>query len=193
MMSPGNDLEIQFLGETDFGSVVAVESNSLEDVPEITFELLVSLLGNRVAVAGGAIAAGTHRGIVHGAEEGELLRRRSGGKIFREKIVALLVDIGKPIEKVFALAASGPFGEDDVNKFIDTRGFGAGCVRGGNDLIDHGDDGVVLMSVQSAERVSGSGVRSLQKCEEIRCKRRQNATGQEQFQSITPLHGSSLG
>src|SRR5712692_10773739 len=100
MMSPGNDLEIQFPGETDFGSVVAVESNSLEDVPEITFELLVPLLRDSVAVAGGAIAAGTHRGIVHGAEEGELLRGRSGGKIFHEKIVALLVDVGEAVEKV---------------------------------------------------------------------------------------------
>src|SRR5207245_9617007 len=141
---PWNDLWIQCLGETDFVSVVAVESNSLEDLPEITFELLVSLLGNSVAVAGGAIAAGTHRGIVHGAEEGELLRGRSGGKIFREKIVALLVDIGEPIEKVFALATGGPFGEDNVNKLIDARGFGVGCVRGGDDLIVPRVDGVVL-------------------------------------------------
>src|SRR5260370_41206 len=191
MMSPGNDLEIQFLGETDFGSVVAVESNSLEDLPEITFELLVSLLGDSVAVARGAIAA--HRGIVHGAEKGELLRGRSGGKIFREKIVALLVDVGEAVEKVFALAAGSPFGEDDVNKFIDARGFGAGCVRGGNDLIDHGDDGVVLMSVQSAERGSGSGGRSPEKSEEIRGKSRGNATGQEQFERITPWHVASRG
>src|SRR5260370_27204188 len=105
MMSPGNDLEIQFLGETDFGSVVAVESNSLEDLPEITFELLVSLLGDSVAVARGAIAAGTHRGIVHGAGEGELPGGRSGGKNLCEKIVAFLFSRCQAASKVFRLPA----------------------------------------------------------------------------------------
>ena len=67
MEGAGDDLQLQLLAESDFRSVVTVQSDALENVPEITSELHVSLLGHGVAVTRAAIAPSGHRGIVHGA------------------------------------------------------------------------------------------------------------------------------
>ena len=58
MKGTGDDLLIQFLAETDFRSVVAVESDALENVPETISELHISLFGHGVAMMPAANAAG---------------------------------------------------------------------------------------------------------------------------------------
>src|SRR5580704_17306610 len=88
MERAGNDLHLQFLGEADFGSVVAVKGDASKDGEEIALKLLVAILGNGVAVMPRANARwGT--GFVQGAKQSALLRRRSVNEVFAEKIVAL--------------------------------------------------------------------------------------------------------
>src|SRR5206468_1353320 len=54
------------------------------------------------------------------------------------------------LAEIAALFIGGPYGEDDVDEFVDAGSFGAGRIGGRNDLIDHGDDGIVLVRIQSA-------------------------------------------
>ena len=121
-----------------------------------------------------------------------MLGGRSVHEILSEEVVSLFVHSGETVEKIHAFFGVGPFCEDDVNEFIDARTLGAGSIRCGNDLIDHRDNRVVLMRVERAQRVSGCGVRSLEKSKKIRGQCRQNTASHEQPQRFTPLHNSSL-
>jgi len=102
-----------------------------------------------------------------------LLCRRGVGKIFGEKFVAFFVDVGEDIEEILALVLVSTLGEDDVDEFVDASGFCARGVRFRNDLIDHSDDGGVLMGIEGAERVALWRMRTAEKCEEIGAERRQ--------------------
>ena len=57
----------------------------------------------------------------------------------------------RSIEEVAALLVVSPFGEDDVNEFVDAGGLCAGSVGGRNDLVDHGNNGLVLVRIEGAE------------------------------------------
>src|SRR5260370_34410024 len=130
-------------------------------------------------------------GFVEGAEQSVLLCRRSIDEIPSEKFVALLVDAREAGEKIPAFIVEGPFGEDDVYEFIDASTFGAGRVGRRNDLIDHRDDGVILVRVERAQRLSRGRVRALEKRKTIRLQSGQNAAGHQQSQRFTPMHKPS--
>src|SRR6267143_5704690 len=153
VLGTGNNLECEFLGKTNFGSVITVKGDVFEDGKEIAFELLVAAFLFVVAArrADGRFERG---GFIQGAKKHELLRRRGVGKILGEELVAFLVDAGKAIEKVLALRIVGPFGENDVDKFVDAGALRAGGVRFRKDLIDHGDNSRVLVRIEGAERVA---------------------------------------
>src|SRR5437868_10955144 len=121
----GNHFEMLFLGEADFGGVVAVDGQALEDIPEGTLQLLVATFGDGIAVvrAGGAVSC--HRFVVYGVKQGRLLLDRSFVEGFAEKLGALFVDGGETIEKGLAFVLVGPIGEDHVDKFVDQRALGS--------------------------------------------------------------------
>src|SRR2546426_10579832 len=96
-----------------------------------------------------------------------MLVRSGGREVFAEERVALLFDIGKAAQEIAALFVVGPFREDDVNEFVDARFLGAGRPGRGNNLIDHGDDRIVLMSIESAQRVARSRVGIMEKAKKI--------------------------
>src|SRR5260370_8566423 len=166
MVGARNNFQFQFLCEADLGGVVAVERDAFKDSKEIASKLPVPVLRNGISVTPPPSAL-CGDGFVHGAEKSELLRRRSANEIPSEKFVALFVDAGETIEKILALIVDGPFRKNDVDKFIDARSLGAGRVRFRNDLINHGDDRVILMSVQRAQRVSRASVRSMQQLQKF--------------------------
>src|SRR5882724_2002692 len=141
MLRARNNLHFQFLGKSNFRGVVTVDGDALENFPEVAFKLGVRF-GNGVAVLGADGTIG-HSGIVDSAKLHELLLGGGVGKILAVERLTLLVNAGDSVEKARAFLRSGPFRQDDVDKFIDARALGAGSVGGGNDLIDHGDDGVV--------------------------------------------------
>ena len=157
MLRTGNDLELQFLSESDFGSVITVEGNVLEDGEEAALQLCIPLVRRIGRVTRPAAALGGD-GVVHGEQKGQLLRRGRHDEILSKKLVASLVNIGETGEKILAVVGSGPFAEDDVDEFIDARRSGTGRIRGRNNVIDHRDDHVVLIGTQGAQRVSGSGM-----------------------------------
>src|SRR2546423_703423 len=190
MMGARNDLQVQFLREGNFRSVVAVNSDAFKDVEKLASQLFIALLRNGVAVTHPANAL-CGNGFVHGTEQSYLLRGRSVHEILSEEFVALFVHSGETIEKILARFVVGPVGKNDVDEFINSCTLGAGRVGRGNDLIDHGNDGVILMRVESAQGVSGRRVRSLEKSKEIRGQGGQNAASHQQFQRFTPLHRSS--
>src|SRR5467141_4830876 len=88
VLGTGNDLKFEFLGETNFGSVITVKGDVFEDGKEIAFELPVAVFLFVVATrrAYGRFERG---GFVQGSEKRELLRRRSVHKIFSEELVAV--------------------------------------------------------------------------------------------------------
>jgi hypothetical protein len=71
------------------------------------------------------------------------------------------------IKKVLALAIVGPFGENDVNEFVDARGFRARRVRFRNNLIDHRNNGGILMRIERAKHVAVCGMGGAKKGEKI--------------------------
>src|SRR5207247_10326418 len=101
VMSPRNDFPLSSLAERDFGSVVAVDGDALEDGEEIALKLLVPVVRNRISVTATPGTLGGN-GFVHGAEQGDLLRGRSIDEILSEELVALLVDTGETAEKLLA-------------------------------------------------------------------------------------------
>ena len=136
----------------------------MKTVEEIAFELLVTLFGIVAVGARRASARFERSGFVHGAEERELLGGGSVDEILSEKFVALFVDAGETVEKTLAFVVVGPFGEDDVDEFVDARALCAGRVGFRNDQIGHGDDGGVLVRIQSAKRVAFRRMRCAKKC-----------------------------
>src|SRR2546421_1601969 len=128
MMGARNDLQIQFLREANFGSVVAVNSDAFKDVEKFASQLFIALLRNGVAVTHPANAL-RGNGFVHGTEQSDLLRGRRVHEILSEEFVALFVDARDTREKILTFLGSGPFGKDDVNEFVDVRSLRAGGVR----------------------------------------------------------------
>src|ERR1700752_1258686 len=100
MVSAGNDLQVLLLGESDFRSVVAMEGDALEDVPEITLQLLVAVFGNGVAMACATRGVLGHRTIVHGAKQSGLLHDGNVGKVLAEQLVAKLLDALECLQNV---------------------------------------------------------------------------------------------
>jgi len=172
MVSARNDLQIQLLGEADFGSVEAMDGDAFKDGEEFATKLLVAFFGNGVSVTHAASAL-RGDGFVHGSHQSDLLCGRSVDEILAEEFIALFVDAGKTGEKILAFFIDGPFGKDDVNEFIDARGLGARSVRCGKDKVDHGDYRVILMRVEGAQRVPRGGVRTVEKSKKIGEKLRQ--------------------
>src|SRR5262249_26831204 len=108
VVSAGNDFEALFFGEADFGGVVAVNGDALEDVPEIALELLVAILRNGIAMAhpGGSMSGG--RLVVHRAKQRRLLIDGSVVEGFAEKLDALFVNCGETLEESLALVFVSP-------------------------------------------------------------------------------------
>src|SRR6059058_355893 len=102
MLRTGNDLELQFLSESDFGSVITVEGNVLEDGEEAALQLCIPLVRRIGRVTRPAAALGGD-GVVHGEQKGQLLRRGRHDEILSKKLVASLVNIGETGEKILAV------------------------------------------------------------------------------------------
>ena len=64
-----------------------------------------------------------------------------------------------------AVLFGGPFGEDDVDEFIDAGTLGARRVGLRNDDFAHQNNRGVLVRIERAQRVSGRGMRFLKKGE----------------------------
>src|SRR5215467_3293430 len=92
-----DELKFEFLSETDFRGVVAVEGDAFKDKPEVAFELGIGL-GNGVAVARSDDAI-AHDGVVDGAKLGELLFGGGVGEILAVERLALLVDTAEAVEE----------------------------------------------------------------------------------------------
>src|SRR6267154_368116 len=166
MLRARNNLQFEFLRETNFRSVVTVDGNALEDLPEFAFHLLVGLL-HMVSMMSVSSAAG-ECGIVNGAQLCELLFGSSIDKILPEKLLALFINFRKTFEEMSALLRSSPFGEDHVDKFVDPRAFGAGRVGRGNNLFGHSYDGVILVRCERAQGVPRRRLRLAKQREQLR-------------------------
>src|SRR5580704_130625 len=172
MLGAGNNLQAEFAAKTNFRSVVAVKSDALEHSKKIAFELRVPLRDG-VAVTRGVGRPRCH-GFIHGAHQSELLHGTRIDEILSIQLVALLVDTGEAFEKMAAVLVSSPFGEDDIDEFIDPRTLGARRVRLRNDNFAHQHNRGVLVRIERAERVSRLRMRLLKKSEELGRKRRGN-------------------
>src|SRR5712664_2378151 len=89
MLRAGNNLQLQFLRESNFRSVIAVQRNVPEDVVEVSLQLGVELQ-HRVAMLLAPLAALRCRVIIHSAKQGNLLRRCCVNKVFCKEVAALL-------------------------------------------------------------------------------------------------------
>src|SRR5438445_13240492 len=98
-MRARNDFQFQLLAEPDFGGVVAVDCDALENVEELALKLLVPLLRNGISVPPPPAGTLCGNGFVHGAKQCDLLRVRSIDEIFTEKFVTLFVYIGLTVEE----------------------------------------------------------------------------------------------
>src|ERR1700729_3993597 len=90
-----HDFQSKLFRESDFGRVIAIDSNALEDVPERTLQLVVALGWNRVSVAHcpRPLVLG-HRRVIDRAEQRCLLLGRSVDEILAKEILALLIHSG---------------------------------------------------------------------------------------------------
>src|SRR5215472_3261963 len=193
VLRAGNDLQLQFLGETDFRGVIAVKGHVLEDSEEVALHLRSAARRFpewRTLLL--LLRAGRFGNLVHGAQENNLLNRRGRGKIFAEECVALLVHAIETIQKIAALFVVGPLCEDDIHEFVYASAFGARRVGCRDDLVDHGNNSIVLVRIQRPERIRGTGLRLLIESKKLRSQRRQNRSRGKQTERITPIHGSSL-
>src|ERR1700722_16381674 len=175
MRGAGNDLQAEFAAKTNFGSVVAVERDALEHRKKIAFELRVPLRDG-VAMARRPVA-GHSDSLIHCAHQGELLDRRSVDEVLAIQFVTLFVDTREPFEKMAAVLVGGPFGEDDVDEFIDARTLGSRRVRLWNNHFAHENNGDVLVRVERAQCVPGRRMRILKKSEKLGCESRGNCPG----------------
>src|SRR5260370_895200 len=85
MLRARNNLQFEFLRETNFRSVVTVDGNAFEDLPEFAFHLLVGRLHMVSMMSAGDAAR--ECGVVDGAQLCELLFGRSIDKILAEKLL----------------------------------------------------------------------------------------------------------
>src|SRR5580693_6628803 len=117
VLCSGDYLQTEFAAKTNFGRVVAVERDAFEHRKEIASQLRVPL-GDGIAVTRGA--AGVHAdGFIQGPQQTELLRGRSVDEVPSIQLVALPVDAAEACKKIVAILFGGPFGENDVDEFID--------------------------------------------------------------------------
>jgi hypothetical protein len=108
-----------------------MERDAFEDGKKITLELLVAATRLVIGRARGEADRCERGGFIHGAKQDELLVGRGSDEIFPEELAAFFVHAGETIEEGLALCIGGPFGEDDVDEFVDERALGAGRVGGG--------------------------------------------------------------
>src|SRR5437660_1396248 len=126
-----------------------MNSNVLEDDPEWPLHVSVGL-GNRVSMLSANLAVG-HLDVVNGAKLRFLLCRSRINKILAVQLIALFVDVGETVEKVFSFFLGGPFRQNQIDELVYARAFGSRSVRRRNNQINHGDDGGVLMRVQRSQ------------------------------------------
>ena len=183
MLRSRDNFQFQLFMESDFGGVIAVDRHFLEDGEEIVLHLEIAALGLPNRRASYAVQARPDHGggFIEGTQKGKLLIRRSVREIFAEERAALLVHIGEAAEEIAALFVIGPFGKDDVNEFVDKRALGARRLGGGYNLVNHGDDRIILMGVESAQFVVGARVRIAEESKKFGRQRRQDAASQKQF------------
>src|SRR5207245_9863274 len=100
MLRTGNDLQFQLLGESDFGSVITVQSHTFKDGEEIALHLSIAAFGFsewRAVFLGGGGCGG---GVMFSAAGGERLRGRGrGGGVGEEGLVVCLHG-GVAVERV---------------------------------------------------------------------------------------------
>src|SRR4029077_15826091 len=75
--------------------------------------------------------------------------------------------------------------------FVDARGLCAGRVGCRNDLIDHGDDRVIRMSVERTQRVPRNGLGLAIKRKKLGSQRGEKGSRSEDAKSFTPMHSAS--
>src|SRR5262245_55890370 len=172
VLRAGNNFQLQLFFETDFGSVVAMNRDAFEDFPEIAFQLAVGF-GNRVAVPRAYDLVGHHRSVER-SQLRYLLLCRCVRKILAVKRLALLVDYAETVEKTLSRCRRGPFSQNQIDEFVDTRSFRARCVGRGNDLVDHRNYGVVQVTGERSQSVAKRRLCLTEQREQLRSKTRQN-------------------
>src|SRR6266404_8636861 len=158
VLRAGDNLQLQFLRESNFRGVIAVQRNVPEDVVEVSLQLGVELQ-HRVAMLLAPLAALRCRVIVHGAKEGNLLRRCCVNKVFCKEVAALLVHAGKTCEKILPLLFGGPFVQNNSDKLFKPAGLRAGSIGFWNDQVRHHHNRGILVRIQGAQLVPGTSLR----------------------------------
>ena len=94
----------------------------------------------------------------------------------------------------YAFVFDGPFGEDDVNEFIDAHSLRAGRVGLRNNQVRQNNHRGVLVRIERAQLVSGAGLRMCfaKESHHRRRKNREHRSGRQHFQNVTPLHNSPV-
>src|SRR5260370_19852955 len=92
VLRSGDNLQFQFLEESDFRSVVAVHRHFLEDGEEIVLHLCVAALRLPKRRAGLVVRAGPDHGssLIERTQKSNLLIRKSVRQVLAEERVALL-------------------------------------------------------------------------------------------------------
>src|SRR5258708_32654611 len=101
MLGARNDLQIQFLREADFGSVVSVNGDAFKDVEKFAAQLFIALFRDGVAMAHPASAL-RGDGFVHRTEQCDLLAGRSVHEILSEEAVSLVVNSRETLDQILA-------------------------------------------------------------------------------------------
>src|SRR4029077_13435436 len=97
MLRAGDNLQLEFLRESNFRGVVAMQRNAAEDVVEVSLQVCIQLR-NCIAVLLPLLCPLVRGVIIHRAQQSNLLLRTCIHKIFSKKLLALLVHAGQSIE-----------------------------------------------------------------------------------------------
>ncbi len=100
MLRSRDDLQLEFVAETDFGSVITVEGHFFEDGEEIVLHQSIPAGGFPLRRAVLIHGAGDGGGFIEGAQEHNLLFGRSVREILAEESIALFVHIGEAAEEI---------------------------------------------------------------------------------------------
>src|SRR5271163_631521 len=93
-----NNFELEFLGEADFGSVVAVNGHVLEGAEKFTFELNEGIFFGVGGFLHNRAVAPIH-GVVQRLKQRGLLRGRGADEILSVKHLALRIEIIQAVQE----------------------------------------------------------------------------------------------
>src|SRR6266436_6973800 len=193
VLRAGNNLQFQFLRESNFRGVVAMQRNTAEDVVEVSFQLRVQLR-HCIAVLLPLLCPLVCGDIIHRTQQRNLLRGTRFDKVFSKQLLALLVDAGQPVQEVLPFFLRGPLRQNYVDELIHPRRLRPRRVRFRNDQVRHHYDRGILVQIQRTQLVRRPGLR-LRLSKKSRHRRRKNRkyrSRRQHFQYVTTLHSSPV-